>query len=76
MPTYDFKNLNTEQVEEHRVSISEYDNFMKANPHLIRYYGNDSAPKVNFREPIKIDGGFKEVLQRIHERTPGSTMDV
>ena len=34
MPTYDFKNTQTGEVWEERMSISERDEFLKTNPHI------------------------------------------
>lgn len=44
MPVYTFKDKNTEEIIEKKVSLSEYDDFKKDNPHLERYYG--SAPQL------------------------------
>jgi hypothetical protein len=34
MPTYTFENVNTNEIEEHYLSISQLDNFKDNNPHL------------------------------------------
>ena len=38
MPTYEFKNKNTGEIEEYLLSFSEVDNFKKENPHLERIW--------------------------------------
>jgi glutathionyl-hydroquinone reductase len=38
MPSYDFLNTKTEEVEEHIMKMSEYDDFVKDNPHLQRQF--------------------------------------
>ena len=38
MPTYEFKNKNTGEIEEYLLSFSEVDNFKKDNPHLERIW--------------------------------------
>lgn len=38
MPTYDFLNTKTEEVEEHVMKMAEYDDFVKDNPHLQRQF--------------------------------------
>lgn len=73
MPTYSFINKETGEITEHFMSISALDEFKARNPHLDRYMG-DAAPGVI--DPtrlgrVKIDNGFREVLGRIAERTPG-----
>jgi hypothetical protein len=38
MPIYQFRNKETEEVFEINLKISEYDDYMKENPNLERYY--------------------------------------
>ena len=38
MPTYEFKNKNTGEIEEYILSFSEVDKFKKDNPHLERIW--------------------------------------
>ena len=74
MPTYEFRNKETGVIEEHIMRISELDAFKEANPHLERTM--TKAPAVaGDHITIRKDTGFKEVLQKIHERTPGSQLD-
>ena len=75
MPTYVFRNKETGEVIEHIMKIAELDVFRENNPHLETVI---HAPA--FCDPVrvgarKMDTGFKEVLQRIHEKTPGSQLD-
>jgi hypothetical protein len=76
MPLYDFKNKDTGEVFEKFMSISSKEEYLKANPNL--------EPLITGLTPLidpvrlgihKADNGFKEVLQRIHEKTPGSTLN-
>lgn len=70
MPTYEFLNKQTGQIEEHVMRIAELDAFKQDNPHLERTI--TQAPAVaGDHIVIKKDTGFKEVLQKINERTPG-----
>lgn len=77
MPTYDFKNKETGEIIEVVVRIAEYDKFCEDNGHLERYYGPGSAPLINAdtigNNPHR--KGFKEVLNKIHQRTAGSTLN-
>lgn len=74
MPTYEFLNKQTGVIEEHIMRIAELDAFKESNPHLERTM--TKAPAVaGDHITIKKDTGFKEVLQKIHERTPGSQLD-
>ena len=73
MPTYDFINTETDEVEEHFMTISAKENYLKDNPHMKQHYtkvpgivsGTISAGNVD-------NHGFKEVLQKVGEAHPGS----
>lgn len=72
MPTYTFRHKETGDITEHIMKMSELDAFKEAHPELERYM----ADTPGFADPvrlgrIKIDNGFREVLGRIAERTPG-----
>lgn len=72
MPTYTFKNLQTGNLEEHVLKMSELDAFKENNPQLERAFVD--AP--SFGDPVhlgirRIDNGFREVLSRVAEKTPG-----
>jgi len=76
MPTYTFKDKNTGEVFDKVMKMSELDPFREENPHL-----ETVIHAVAFGDPTKLSGsrkydtGFKEVLQRIHEKTPGSELN-
>jgi hypothetical protein len=76
MPTYVFRNKETGEQFEQIMRMSELDPFREANPHL-----ETVIQAVAFGDPTKLsstrkfDTGFKEVLQRIHEKTPGSQLE-
>ena len=75
MPTYVFRNKETGEQFEKIMKISELDTFRQENPLL-----ETVIQSVAFGDPTKLsstrkfDTGFKEVLQRIHEKTPGSQL--
>lgn len=74
MPTYDFRNKDTGEVIEKIMRIAEKEQFLIDNPHLEQTI--TTAPAfAGDHITIKKDTGFKEVLQRIHEKTPGSQLD-
>ena len=77
MPTYDFRNKETDEYEEHVLKISEYDQFIEDHPELERVIL--SAPSFNYSShaqgsvtdiAAKKDKGWKEVLQKIGEQNP------
>jgi predicted nucleic acid-binding Zn ribbon protein len=76
MPTYVFRNKETGEQFEKIMKISELDNYRNQNPQL-----ETVIQSVAFGDPTKLtssrkfDTGFKEVLQRIHEKTPGSELN-
>jgi hypothetical protein len=72
MPFYDFKNIETGEVEEHMVSLADYDQFKKDNPHLERVLSTSAIISgTNLRSKI---GGFNEVLDKIAEKNPDSPL--
>ena len=76
MPTYVFRNKETGEQFEKIMKISELDSFRADNPQL-----ETVIQAVAFGDPTKLsstrkfDSGFKEVLQKIHDRSPGSELN-
>lgn len=76
MPLYEFRNNDTGEVFEKLMSLSSKEDYLKENPNIESVI--TSAPPLidSVRLGVrKTDQGFKEVLQRIHEKTPGSTLN-
>ena len=74
MPTYSFRNKDTGEIFDKMLKIAERDDFLTQNPHLESII--TQAPAfAGDHISLKKDTGFKEVLQKIHERTPGSQLD-
>tara|TARA_B100000902_G_C27287993_1_gene905470 strand:- start:699 stop:1031 length:333 start_codon:yes stop_codon:yes gene_type:complete len=76
MPTYDFLNTETNEVEEHLMSISQKEQYLKDNPHMKQHY-TKVAGIVRSSGTTNVDNhGFKEVLQKVGEAHPfGSVAD-
>jgi len=81
MPLYDFLNKETNQVEEHRMSHTELDQFKLDNPNLERYFSFDNLPgfgdgmRMDTPGIGKADSTFeKYVIQRMKDTIPGNTM--
>lgn len=75
MPTYNFRDTNTGEEFEKFMSISARETYLQENPHIQSLISG--APMIC--DPVRVgarkkDGGFKEVLQKIHERAPGSDL--
>lgn len=81
MPTYQFQNKNTGEIEEHTMRIAELDSFKESNPHLERFFSPDNLPgfgdgsRMNTPGTGKADSTFeKYVINRIREQVPGNTL--
>jgi hypothetical protein len=74
MPRYDFLNTETNEIEEHMMSHTKLDEFKENNPHLKQQI---SAFNIvgGTGDRIKTDSGFKEVLSRIGDAHPGSSLN-
>ena len=71
MPLYEFYN---EEIKEQYELMMTYDNkvkYLKKNPHVKEIIG---APQIigGHGDRVKIDGGFKDVLNKIGDAHPGS----
>lgn len=76
MPTYSFRNKETGEITDKFMSMSAREQYLIDNPHLEQTL--TQAPAVC--DPVRVgarktDTGFKEVLQKIHERAPGSQLN-
>ena len=74
MPTYEFRNKDTGEVHEQFLSFAGRQQYLKENPNL-EVTITQAPAFVGDHVVIKKDTGFKEVLQKIHEKTPGSVLN-
>lgn len=67
MPTYVFKDTNTDEVWEESCSIAERDGFLDANPHITTV-----IQPVGFvsNNGLRNDDGFKDMMSRIADANP------
>ena len=81
MPTYDFRNTETGEIEEHRMSYTVLDEFLANNPNLERYHSAENLPI--FGDGLRMstpgigqpDARFeREVIDRIKEKVPQNTV--
>jgi hypothetical protein len=77
MPTYLFRDTVSGEIFEKQMKISELDTYKEQHPTHVRYY-DGVAPAMG--DPVRLgvtktDTGFKEVLSKIHEKTPGSQLN-
>lgn len=81
MPTYQFHNKNTNEIEEHRMSYTVLDQFKADNPHLELQIFAENLPIFGDGVRMNVPGigqphaAFeKGVIQRMKETIPGNTM--
>jgi hypothetical protein len=77
MPVYDFRNKDTGDIVTLTMKISEKQQYLQDHPNMESYFGDT---QMNIGDPVrlgvrKVDGGFKDVLQQVHARTPGSNLN-
>lgn len=77
MPVYEFYNTKTKKIEEHNMSVKDYDAFKENNSHLERHYS--SAPSFSYSgtgdmSGKKTDNTWKEVMSKIAEQNPRSPL--
>lgn len=66
MPTYNFRDLESGEVTEVMMKISELDDYKQQNPHLQQFL--TAAPGLSSDGGgggLRIDNGFNDVLKRI-----------
>jgi hypothetical protein len=81
MPSYDFLNKNTNEVEEHRMSYTVLEQFKLDNPHLERYHSAENLPIMSDGVRMSVpgigqpDARFeREIIGRIKEKVPQNTV--
>jgi len=81
MPTYNFLNKLTNEVEEHRMSFTVLDQFKLDNPNLeLHIFAEDlpvfsDAGRMSVPGTRTADGRFeREIIGRIKESVPGNTL--
>jgi hypothetical protein len=80
MPTYTLKNSDTEEIFEKTMKIAEYEEYMKENTNISRYY--DTSPLVC--DPTRLGGTSaskgdptfqKYIIGRMKASLPGNTLN-
>lgn len=67
MPTYTFRDSNTEEVFDKFLKMSEKDQYLLDNPHLQSLIG--APAMIDQTSTMKPDQGFRDVLREIHKKT-------
>lgn len=74
MPTYNFENIETGEITQEVMKISERDVFLENNPQLKSVMLGAPASVKATGDRTKPPGGFKEVLSKISEANPTSAL--
>jgi hypothetical protein len=72
MPTYEFRNKETNEITEVRMSIHDLDKYKAEHPELERYLGNQTNG-TTYGKPKQSDG-FKDVMSKIQQAHPGANL--
>ena len=81
MPSYDFLNKKTGELEEHRMSYTVLDQFKLDNPHLEQYHSAENLPIMSDGVRLSVPGMGKPdstfekyVIGRMKENVAGNTI--
>jgi len=74
MPSYDFLNTETGEVEEHTMSYTKLDEFKENNPHLKQQILGAPLTVGGVGDRVKVDGGFNDVLKKVASNHVDSPM--
>lgn len=74
MPTYRFKNIETNEEFEDFLSISKKEELLKKNPHIISLIQPVTIVSSVGSIDSKMSDGWKEVLSKVAENHPGSPL--
>ena len=77
MPLYDFRNKETGEIVEMSMSYGSKQQYLIDNPHMqsVILTSPSLGDPTKLTATRKMDSGFKEILQQIHDKTPGSTLN-
>lgn len=77
MPVYDFRNTETGEVFELTMPYSKKVDYLNDNPHIqsVILTAPTLGDPTKLTSTRKFDSGFTQVLEKIHERTPGSQLN-
>lgn len=71
MPTYTFRNKDTNEVFDKFMRISERDQYLQNNPNIEPMLTSPFVEHLDYDRGKKVSEGFKDVLRAIRDRAPG-----
>ena len=82
MPSYDFRNKETNEIFEKKMSYRDLDQFLIDNPNFERYHTPENIPVLGDGMRMNVPGigqprmDFEQgVIQRIKDNVPGNTLN-
>jgi hypothetical protein len=76
MPIYSLRNKDTDEIFDVMLKISDYEQYLIANPHIERYFGN--APNIGDSVRLSVKKPptdfMKGVIGRMKDSIPGNTL--
>lgn len=76
MPTYSFRDINTGEIIEHVMRISQLDEFKAANPHLeMHITGSPGLSDPARLGLVKPAAGFRDLLKNMKSKHRRSTIN-
>jgi hypothetical protein len=83
LPTYQFKNKETNEIEEYAFSYTKLEEFKQQNPHLEMHFSIENFPvysdgvRLSVPGTTKCDPTFeKYVIDRMKKSIPGNRLEV
>ena len=67
MPLYDFKNIETNEIESHMLSLSEYNEFLSSHPELKRVFDAPAFVSGTADVYTKAGDGWKDLMSRVKD---------
>ena len=75
MPQYEFRSKTTGETFERQMKIAEKEEYLLNNSDIEQFHSAMAPIGDPVRLGVRTAGGFKEVLQKIHSRAPGSNLN-
>ena len=72
MPTYEFYNTKTDEMEEHRMSYKDLDKFAEDNPHLKKRISAPATISQAGSTLSRTSGDWKDLLGKIKKGAGGN----
>jgi hypothetical protein len=77
MPIYPLRNTETNEIFEKTMKIAEYEDYIKENPHIQRYYAtmNPIIDPMKLAGRAVVPGAFNDLLNKMATAIPQNTIN-